>query len=123
MSKLLLLVTALVEIGTGIALLIAPSWCVELLLGEGLTSPQSLVLGRIFGSALISIGAACWLSSKGEPSGRRGLVGSMLIYNLAVPAFLICTAINFGIRGIALWPACVLHFGLAIWCIFCVQVR
>jgi hypothetical protein len=123
MSKLLLIVTALLEVGTGVALLIAPSLIVELLLGKGLSSPQSLVLGRVTGAALISIGVACWLASNGESSGHRGLVGSMLIYNLAVPVLLIRAAIAFGMRGIALWPACVLHMGLAIWCVLCLRWR
>ena len=101
------------------ALLIAPSFVVELLLDEGLSSPQSLVLGRITGAALLSIGIACWPSSNGEPAARRGLVGSVLIYNLAVPALLIRAAIADGMRGIAIWPTCVLHLGLAIWCILC----
>jgi hypothetical protein len=82
MSALLLITTALEEVGTGVALLIAPSRIVELLAGEGLSSPQSLVLGQVTGAALISMGVACWLTSQGEPSGHRGLVGGMLIYNV-----------------------------------------
>jgi hypothetical protein len=120
---LLLIVMGLVEFVTGVILLASPSWFCNLLLGDGLTSPQSLFLGRTMGSALVSIGAACSLASMGEPSGRTRLVGSMVIYNLAVPILLICTATNFGIRGIAFFPACILHFGLAVWCIFCVQRR
>lgn len=116
MSMSLLIVTALVEVGTGVALLMAPSLVVELLLGAGLSSPQSLVLGRITGAALVSTGVACWLAHNGEPSGRRGLVGGLLIYNLAVPALLTRAAIADGTRGIAIWPACVLHLGLAVWC-------
>jgi hypothetical protein len=123
MSKLLLIVTALVEVVTGLALLIAPSQVVQLLLGEGLSSPQSLVLGRVTGAALISMGVACWLASNGESSGRRGLVGSMLIYNLAVPVLLICAAIADGMRGVALWPASIVHIGLTIWCVVCLQWR
>ena len=121
MSKLLLIVTALVEVATGAALVIAPSLIVELLLGEGLTSPQSLVLGRITGAALISIGVACGLASRGEASGYRVLVSSILIYNLAVPALLIRAATAYGMRGIALWPGCALHIGLAIWCVLCLR--
>jgi hypothetical protein len=121
MSKLLLIVMALVESITGLGLLIAPSWVVELLLGDGLSSPQSLVLGRIMGSALISIGIACWRTSNGEASQRGALVGSMLIYNVAVPLLLTWAAIADGIRGIAIWPACAVHFGLAIWCILGVR--
>lgn len=121
MLKLLLLVTALVEVGTGIALLVAPSWVTKLLLGEGLSSPQSLVLGQITGAALTSIGVACWLASRRQPSGQRGMVGSLLIYNLAVPALLIHAAVAYGIRGIALWPAGILHTILAIWCVLCLR--
>ena len=69
MSKLLLIVTALVEVGTGVALLIAPSFVVELLLGEGLSSPQSLVLGRITGAARSRSASPAGFSSNGEPSG------------------------------------------------------
>jgi hypothetical protein len=121
MSKLLLVVTALIEVGTGAGLLVAPSRFVELLLGDGLSSPQSLVLGRITGAALISIGVACGLASRGEPSGQRGLIGSLLIYNLAVPVLLIHVAVTDGMSGIALWPASGLHLGLAIWCAICLQ--
>src|SRR5205085_114363 len=107
------------ELGTGIALLAAPSWVTKLLLGEGLSSPQSLVLGQITGAALVSIAVACWLASSRESSGQRGMVGSLLVYNLAVPALLIHAAVAYGTRGIALWPAGVLHATLAIWCLFC----
>ena len=123
MSKPLLIVTALVELGTGVALVIAPSLLVELLVGAGLTSPQSLVLGRVTGAALISIGVACWLTRNGESTGQRALVGSMLIYNFAVPVLLIHAAIGLGMCGIALWPASVLHLGLAISCILCLRWR
>lgn len=122
-SKLLLIVTALVEVGTGVALLGAPSLVVELLLGEGISSPQSMVLGRVTGAALISIGVACWLARNGESSGYRGLVGSILIYNLAVPVLLIHAAITLGMRGITFWPASVLHTGLAFWCVLCLRRR
>ncbi len=123
MSKLLLIVTALVEVGTGIALLVAPAWVVAFLLGDGLNSPQSLVLGRITGAALVAMGVVCWLASHGESSGHRALMGGMLLYNLAVPALLMQAAIAFGLRGIALWPAGILHTGLAIWCVLCLRNR
>ena len=118
---LLLIVTAPVEVGTGLALLVAPSLVVELLLGAGLTSPQAILLGRIAGAALISIGAACGLACRGEMNGRRGLIGSLVIYNLAVPVLLIHASIADGMRGIAIWPASALHTGLAIWCVLCLQ--
>ena len=122
-SKHLLIVTMVVESATGIALLIAPSWVVELLVGEGLTSPQSLVLGRITGAALISTGVVCWLARTGESHEQRALIYGLLIYNLAVPALLLHAAIAVGLRGVALWPVVVLHVGLAIWCMICMRRR
>ena len=49
------------------------------------------------------------------------MVGSLLIYNLAVPALLIHAAVAYGIRGIALWPAGILHTIMAIWCVLCLR--
>jgi hypothetical protein len=123
MSRYLLIAMALVEAGTGIALLIAPSWFVALLLGEGLSSPQSVVLARIMAAALVSIAVACWRASNGEPSGRAAVVCSMLIYNLAVPVLLTWAAVTGGMRGIAIWPACALHIGLAVWCMLFIRSR
>ena len=123
-TKSLLIVTALLEAGTGIALLVAPSLTVELLLGTGLSSPQSLVLGRVAGAALISIGVACWLARKAERGdAQTGLVTGMLIYNVAVPVLLIYALIASGMYGIALFPAGILHLMLAIWCVACLRSR
>ncbi len=122
--KSLLIVTALIEAATGIALLVAPSVIVELLLGAGLSSPQSLVLGRIAGAALISISVACWQARKSERNDTQiGLLAGLLVYNIAVPALLIYAAIAPGLHGIALWPASILHVMLAIWCLACLRSR
>ena len=122
--KSLLIVTALIEAATGIALLVAPSVVVELLLGAGLSSPQSLVLGRIAGAALVSIGVACWMARKSEHSdARTGLVTGIFIYNVAVPVLLIYAAMADGMQGVALWPASILHVMLAVWCLLCLRPR
>ena len=114
----LLTATALIEAATGIALLIAPSLVVELLLGEGLSAPQSLVLGRIAGAALISIGVACWLARKSERNeAQRGLITGLSFYNVAVPTLLLYAAIALEMRGIFIWPGGILHAALAIWCL------
>jgi hypothetical protein len=119
MPKLLLIAMAAVEVSTGVALLVAPSFVVWLLLSEGLSSPESLVLGRILGTALLSIGVACWRTRNSEPSGREDLVGSMCIYNLAVPALLVRAVFADDVQGVAIWPACLIHLVLAIGCIRC----
>src|SRR5882724_10813425 len=68
-TRSLLIVTALVEVGTAMGLLATPSLTVELLLGTGLSSPPSLVVGRVTGAALIALGAACWLARNGDRGG------------------------------------------------------
>jgi|SRR3954453_19134377 len=123
MSKLLLVVMALVEVGTGAALLFAPSLVVELLLGETLSSSQSVVLGQITGAALISIGLACWLVSNGGSSEQKQLLRSMLLYNLAVSVLLIHAAIKFTLVGIGLMPGVVLHSVIAFWCVVALRWR
>jgi hypothetical protein len=123
MSKLLLIVTAVVEVATGLALLAAPAWVVEVLLGANLTSTQLAVLGRITGAALISIGSACGFAVSGERSDIHGLILSLLLYNFAVPILLIHADVTQGVHGIALWPAVALHIGLAIWCALCLRSR
>ena len=120
--KSLLTVTALIEGATGVALLVVPSVIVELLLGAGLSSPQSFVLGRIAGAALVSIGVACWLARKTD-AVVTGLVAGMLIYNVAVPVLLIYAAMADGMQGVALWPASILHVMLAVWCLLCLRPR
>jgi hypothetical protein len=123
-TRSLLLVTALVEVGAGMALLVTPSGVAELLLGAGLSSPQSLVLGRVAGVALISIGVACWLARSGDGNtAQKGLVASMLIYNVGVPVLLIYAVVASTMHGIALWPASGLHLLLAIWCTVCLRSR
>lgn len=112
----LLVVTALVEAGAAVALLVAPELAIGLLLGSGLSSPSLLVVGRVTGAALMALGVASWLARRGPSRGPTAVVAGMLIYNLAVPILLLHAA-SLGMRGIALWPASILHAALAIWCI------
>ncbi len=57
--RILLAITAVLEAGTGLALLIAPSALAVLLLGAPLDSSPGVVIGRVFGSALLAIGVGC----------------------------------------------------------------
>lgn len=118
-TKALLIVTALIEVGAGSVLLVVPSLAVEFLLGNGLSSPQAIVVARIAGSALISVGFACWLGRNGEHRAQAVLVAGMVIYNIAVPVVLIHGWIALSLEGLGLWPACILHTVLAVWCIVC----
>jgi hypothetical protein len=60
MNRLLLL-TALIEALTGLALIVVPTLVVRLLLG-GESSGAAIPLGRVAGVALLALGVACWLA-------------------------------------------------------------
>jgi hypothetical protein len=116
--KRLLTLTALIEAATGLALIAAPSVVVQLLLGLPLGTSAALTLGRVAGSALLALGIACWLARVDTQSrATRGLVSAMALYNLATVAVLSFAGIGFGLHGVALWPAVILHAMMSVWCI------
>jgi len=97
--KRVLVLAAVSEAATGLALLIVPSLVGRLLLGEELTG-IAIPVARVAGIALIALGVACW---PGTP-----LVG-MLTYSAAVTLYLAYVGFAGGLTGILLWPAVVLH--------------
>lgn len=115
--KSLLTLTAILEVPTGAALVVAPALVSSVLLGVPLDAPAPQAVARVAGIALISLGVACWLARR-EPgsAAARGMVAAMLIYNLGVVGVLAYAALGDGLHGIGLWPAVGLHTVLAIWC-------
>ena len=111
-TKSLLVVTAIAELGAGLVLLIAPSPTVTLLLGAGLDSPESVLLGKIAGSALLAIGLSCWLGR----NAPGGLVAGLLLYNAALVILFLDAGMIDKMQGIGIWPAVGVHGALAIWC-------
>jgi len=86
-ARELLIVTALVEMPIGLMLLLSPGLVVPFLLGTSLGAPAALVVARIAGAALLSLGGACWLARDDGPSrAGRGLVAAMLLYNCTAAA-------------------------------------
>jgi hypothetical protein len=121
--KTLLTITAVVEAGTGVALAVAPSAVALILLGSPLDSPAGLVLGRILGAALFSLGTACWLA-RDDTQGRTaaGLIAAMLLYNLAAVSLLGFARFGLGMSGFGLLPGVILHAALLAWCVGCLRV-
>ena len=116
--KRLLIVTAIIELGVGLALLCFPSATVTFLLGSGLDTPAAVALGRVAGAALSALGVASWLAHYDAQScAARGLVSAMVLYNLGAVIILSAAGIRSQPVGIALWPAVVLHAVMAIWCV------
>ena len=101
----MLVLAAVGEVATGMALLLAPSLVGQLLLGAELTGVAATV-ARVTGLALIALGVACW---PGTP-----LTG-MLTYSATVTLYLAYVGIaGGGPTGILLWPAVVLHLILTV---------
>ncbi len=94
-----LVLAAVSEAATGLALLISPSLVGQLLLGEELTG-IAIPVARVAGIALIALGVGCW---PGTP-----LVG-MLAYSAVVTLYLAYLGFAGGFGGMLLWPVVVLH--------------
>jgi hypothetical protein len=108
----------MVEVGTGLALAIAPSVLVALLLASPISTALGMTVARIAGAALCSLGTACWLVRDDERSrAATGLIVSMLLYNTAAVALLGYAGMVSGLAGVALWPGVLLRVALAAWCI------
>jgi hypothetical protein len=97
----------IVEIGTGLVLLLDPALVVALLVGGDL-SGASAVAARCFGIALVALGLACW---PGRPSAGRAAaaVCGMLLYNAAIALYLAYVGTADHLGGALLWPAVAIH--------------
>ena len=110
------------ETGVGLLLLLSPPLVSGLLLGVSLDAPAALIVGRIAGAALVSLGSACWLArDDGASRARRGLVAAMLLYNSVAVAVLASAGAGVRLVGVLMWPAVALHAALALWCIACLR--
>jgi hypothetical protein len=98
-----LAIAAVVEIATGLALVLAPALVGELLLGAAVAGLAATV-ARVAGIALIGLGLACW---PGPP--RLG----MLFYSTGVGLYLAWLGVAGG-GGVLLWPAAAVHLLLSV---------
>jgi hypothetical protein len=103
--KKVLTIAAVLEVPTGIALLIVPSLVVRLLFGEELTGVV-IPVARVLGIALVALGVGCW-------PGSTALCG-MLTYSALVTLYLVYLAIRGEWVGPLLWPVVGLHIILTV---------
>jgi hypothetical protein len=117
-----LLVTAIIEVATGLFLLFLPSVPLRILLGVDQISVEANICARVAGGALVAIGVACWYgrSDQRGPSQLGVLVGA-LIYDAAAAAILLYSELYMKLAGIALWPVVMLHAVLAAWAMACIK--
>ena len=103
--KKVLLLAAVSEAATGLALLIGPSFVGQLLLGQDLAG-VAIPVARVAGIALIALGIACW-------PGRTALCG-MLTYSALATLYLLYLGIRGNWVGPLLWPVVVVHVILTV---------
>ncbi len=112
--KRLLTITAIFEGVTGLALMSVPSLFIMLLLGDNLVEPAGIMISRLAGAVLLSLAIIYWFYTK-VPDALL-IVRAMLLYNVAASALLVYASFV-GLSGLGLWPAILLHIGLALWCV------
>jgi hypothetical protein len=117
-SKTLFTATALIEILTGIGLILVPALLVRILLGSEISTETEFTICRVGGSAIIALGIACWLARNDDKSGAvKALTFGMLVYNTMVFATLAYSGIVTK-TTLALIAALVVHLILGIACLF-----
>jgi hypothetical protein len=112
----LLTMTAIVEMGAGVALLGLPSVTASLLLGAALEASAAVSLARVGGAAIVALSIICWLARDEQGRAARGLVSAMMFYNLAVAGVLAFASLSDGLHGMLLWPAVAFHVAMGTWC-------
>jgi hypothetical protein len=120
-AESLLAVTAILEVGAGVALLTVPALVLELVVGAA-ESHTGTAMARLAGAAIVSLGAACWWARRDSGShAARGLVGGLLTYNATVVALVLSGSL--GAPNPMLWAAVVVHGVMALWCIRSLWIR
>lgn len=123
-TKPLFIVTAVIEIAVGLALLASPALTASILIGAPFDTPADSVVGRVAGAALLALGLACWRARQ-DPQSRAatGVIWAMLLYNVAAVVVLAYAGIGLRLSGIGLWPALALHAMMAVWCLACLLTK
>jgi hypothetical protein len=111
-SKRVLVLAAVSEAATGVALIIVPSLVGRLLLGAELVG-VTIPVARVAGIALIALGLACWPGSEATGTPTRAL-RAMLCYSLLITLYFAYLGIGGEWVGSLLWPAVVVHAILTI---------
>lgn len=104
-------IAAAVEAVTGLLLIVVPHLLAKLVLGVEVTA-VAVVIGRVAGIALLSLGVGCWFGRQ-EATGGWALL-AMLLYNVLVTLYLAVVGLGTEFVGVLLWPAVVVHAVLTV---------
>jgi len=114
--------TAVMEASAGLALLLAPTLVITLLLASPITA-AAVAIGRWAGAALLSLGAACWWArAEADSAASRALVVGMCVYNVAVIALVLAGSFGSPARPL-LVVLTLVHGAMAAWCVSLLRSR
>ena len=114
----LLIVTAVIEGLTGLALFVMPEVAVSVIMNSSVESAGGILISRIGGVAIIALAIGCWQARNSQNSG---IITAMLFYNVAVAAVLIFGGSKLGLTDTFIWPTIVLHGVMEVWCVVSVR--
>ena len=109
-TKTLLMLSSSIEFVTGLALIAAPGFVVNLLLSAGLGAGGEAV-ARVGGLGLVSLACACWPLREDDQTQP---VRALFLYNLLAACYLGYLRIGGEFSSVALFPAAILHGVLAL---------
>lgn len=113
MQGRLLTVAGVVECLAGLAFFLSPGVTTALLLGA---EPDSVgvMIGRVAGVALLSLGVACW-GARADAGGaaRMGTLRALTLYNAGAGLLLVIFAAMGKAGGPVVWTVGVLHLSFA----------
>ncbi len=110
LQKFVVTAAAWLEIVVGIALLTVGDVACHLLFAATIEG-VGILLARFAGIGLFALGVAC-LPSRATGFHRSAVLG-LFIFNLGVAILLAWAGIATMFRGVLLWPAVLLHAGIA----------
>ena len=113
MQRTLLMIAAVLECLAGVALILMPGITLSVLLGVE-AHDDGLMIGRIAGTALLSLGIACWWA-RADAAGiaRAGTLNAITLYNAAAGVLLVVFAATGKAGGTVTALVGILHLGLA----------
>lgn len=111
LEKNMVVAAAWLEIVVGLALILAPNIPCQLLLGAPLED-AGVTMGRFAGIGLVALGIA-YLPTPAARTPRDAVLG-LLVFNVAAAILFTTVGVGAARHGILLWPAAILHAGIAV---------
>ena len=116
--KLLLEVMAFINVIAGLALIGIPVFLSGAVLGFPISEPGAIVVSRVAGAAILSLGIVCWmLISEARSRTGKSLVTGMAVFNTLLMLVMVYAITIQNISSPGLWVVVLVYSVLAGWCI------